>query len=80
MSTDMIIKPQAALASISTANTVSDAGLVYLYAPSTSVITIAGVVNGSFTIPAGETRIVEKEPTDTIAASAAVEATPIAYK
>lgn len=78
---DQIIKPQSALIALTTASNVGEARLVYLYAGSgASVITVSGTVNGSFTVPNGETRIVEKEPTDTIAASVEVEATHIAYK
>jgi hypothetical protein len=78
---DQIIKPQSALASLQAGSNVGEARLVYLYAGAgASVITVSGIVNGSFTIPNGETRIVEKEPGDLITATVAVEATHIAYK
>lgn len=78
----MITKPHGEEISVTTANVVSDARLVRIYASAVAKITIAngeGTI-GSFTVPAATVTIVEKNPTDTIASTAAVLCTPISYK
>ena len=78
----MIVKPLALQLSVTTANTVSDARLVRVYAASVSLVTIANGVGpvGSFTVPAGSVTFVEKESTNTIAGSTALLCTPVSYK
>lgn len=76
----MIIKVKGNAIAVSTANTVSDSTLVRIHATNAATITIAGETNGSFNMTANAVEIVEKLPTDTIAATAAVSCTPISYK
>ena len=68
----------------STANTVSGASLVRVYATANSVVTVAntGGTIGTFTIPAGFVEVLAKEPTDTIACSPddSLLCTPLAYR
>lgn len=79
----MIIKPLAAEISVTAANTVSNSKLVRAYAVASSVLTIRNAeaaVIGSFTVPAGEVVIVEKNKTDTIEGTTALLCTPVSYK
>ncbi len=77
-----IIKGLGAQITLTTANTVSSAVCVYISAVNASVITVAntGGTISSFTIPANQYIFVQKNPTDTIAASVAVYATPAAFR
>lgn len=75
------IKPLSQSVSLTTANTVSNSTLVYLAANSNTLITITsntGTVTGSFVIPQTTYIVVEKKPTDTIAANVAIAATSVA--
>ena len=76
----MIIKVKGNAANITAANTVSDATLVRIFATNAATITIAGETNGTFVMAANQVEVVEKMAADTIAASAAVSCTPVAYK
>lgn len=76
----MIIKVKGNAVNVTTANTVSDANLVRIHATNAATITVAGDINGSFNMTANQVEIVEKNPTDTIAATAAVSCTPVAYR
>ena len=77
-----IVKPIAAQIALTAASTVSNAQVVYIAATAASVITVANatVTIGSFTIPANQYIFVSKNPTDTIAASVAVQATAASYR
>lgn len=76
----MIIKVKGNAVNVTTANTVSDSSLVRIFATNAATITIAGETAGTFVMAANQVEIVEKLPTDTIAASAAVSCTPVSYK
>lgn len=79
----MIIKVKGPAVSVTTANTVTDSNLVRIHATNAAVISIAdseGETLGSFNMSIGQVEIVEKETTDTIAASAAVSCTPVSYR
>lgn len=78
----MIVKPLALEASITTANTVSDARLIRAYAAAASVVTIANTEGavGSFTMPAGSVTFIEKEPLNTVSGTTAILCTPVSYK
>jgi len=78
-----IIKPTANQISLTTANTVYGAPVVFISATSAAVITLAsntGTQIGTFTIPANQYIYVQKKPTDTIAANVAVFATAASYR
>ena len=68
--------------SFTTANTVSNANVVRVYAPSASVLTFAntGGTIGTYTMGAGTEQFFVKERTDTIAATVAVNAVAVSYK
>lgn len=77
-----IVKPLSTEVSVTTANTVSGATLVRAYAATEAVVTIAddqAAVRGTFTVPAGRVEYIEKFATDTIASTAALLCTSIAY-
>jgi hypothetical protein len=79
----MIIKPTKEQVEVTTEDTVEDAKLIRVYAPSANtLVTIASgnTVIGSFTMGADSVEIIEKNFTDTIAASATILCTPISYK
>jgi hypothetical protein len=79
----MIIKPIKEQIEVTTEDSVEDARLVRVYAPSANtLVTIASgnTVIGSFTMGADSVEIVEKNSTDTIAASATILCTPVSYK
>ena len=78
-----IIKPSANVIAVTTANNVYSTPLVYVAATAAATITVAsntGTQIGSFVIPSGQYIFVQKNPTDTIAANVAVQATPAAYR
>ena len=80
----MIIKLLTEEISLSTANTVSDARVVRIFNSTAGLVLLtrtseANVVYGSCTLPANTIHFVEKNPTDTLTANAAVLATSIAY-
>lgn len=78
-----IAKPLAAQISLTTANTVSNASLVFVSTTATALLTVAyanTVVKGSLTLPANQYIFVDKGPTDTLAANVAVFATSVAYR
>lgn len=78
-----IIKASANQISLTTANNVYGAPIVFVSATSAALITIAsntGTQIGTFTIPAGQYIFVQKNPTDTIASNVAVFATASAYR
>jgi chitodextrinase len=68
--------------SVTTANTVGDAVLVRVYAPSATVLTFAntGGTTGTYSMGANMDEVFVKEATDTIAATVAVKCVAIAYK
>ena len=76
----MIIKVKGNAVNVTTANTVNDANLVRIHATNAATITVAGDINGSFNMSQSSVEIVEKKPTDTIAASATVSCTPVSYR
>lgn len=78
-----IIRPTANQISLTTANTVYGAPIVFISATSAAVVTVAantGTTIGTFTIPANQYIYVSKNPTDTIAANVAVFATAASYR
>jgi hypothetical protein len=77
-----IVKPTANQITLTTANTVYGAQIVYIAATSTAVITTANASGtiGTFTLPANQWIFVSKNPTDTIAANLAVYATAASYR
>lgn len=78
-----IIKPTANQITLTTANTVYGAAIVYVAATTAAVITITSNTSatiGTFTIPANQYIYVQKLPTDTIAANVAVYATAASYR
>ena len=78
-----IIKPTSSLISLTTANTINNATLVYIAALANCVITSAyanGTTIGTFVIPQTQSVFVEKSSTDTLASNVAVSATAVAYK
>ena len=78
-----IIKASANQISLTTANNVYGAPVVFVSATSAALITIAsntGTQIGTFTIPANQYIFVQKNPTDTIASNVAVFATASAYR
>lgn len=76
----MIIKVKGNAINVTTANTVSSASIVRIFATNAATITLAGDTVGTFNMAANTVEIVEKHPSDTIAASAAVSCTPVSYK
>lgn len=79
----MIIKPKGPVEAVTTANNVSNALLVRIYADNAALITMSdsgGQVLGSFPMAQYATEIVEKRATDRIAADASVSCTPVSYK
>lgn len=78
-----IIKPTANQISLTTANNIYGAPVVFISATSAALITLAsnsGANLASFTIPANQYIFVQKSPTDTLAANVAVFATPAGYR
>jgi len=78
-----IIKPLANTITLTTANTINDARLVYIFASTASLITVTSntnVVKGSIVVPPNNFILIEKERTDTLTANLAVSATSVAYK
>lgn len=75
-------KPLANEVSLTTANTVSNATLVRIANDQASavVITVAGTTPGTITVLSKQEIMIEKKPTDTLAAGSAVLAVPVAYK
>lgn len=67
---------------VTTANTVGDAVLVRVYAPSATVLTFANTTGtyGTYSMGAGADEVFIKETTDTIAASVSAKCVAIAYK
>lgn len=66
---------------ITSANTVASSNLVRVFCPSTGVLTIANTTGtyANVTLATGESIIIEKAVTDTVAGSGMVAA-PIAYR
>lgn len=82
---DIILKVKGSqITANGTANTISGASLVRVYATANSVVTVAntGGTIGTLTIPGGFVEIISKDPTDTIACSPddSLLCTPIAYQ
>jgi len=79
-----IIKPLANSITLTTANTVNDAKLVYVLATvAATLVTVTSntnVVKGSIVVPPNNFVLIEKEQTDTLTANLAVFATSVAYK
>ena len=76
----MIIKVKGNAINVTTANTVSDASVVRIFATNAATITLAGDTVGTFNMAINTVEIVEKQPSDTIAASAAVSCTPVSFR
>lgn len=79
------IRPIGAEVTLTAADTVGNARLVRLYNDTGNaadvVVTVAGTVNGTFTLPSGDVCIVEKDYGDTIAVSGlGALAVQIAYR
>lgn len=81
-----ILKLKGSAVAVTTANTVSNAKLVRIHATNAATITVTNVddsgntVAGTFNMSIGQVEYLEKDPEDTIAASAAVSCTPISYR
>lgn len=78
-----LIKPTANQISLTTANTIYGAPVVYIAATTAALITVTtntSVVTGTFTVPANQYIFVQKSPTDTLTANVAVFATAATYK
>jgi hypothetical protein len=78
-----IIKPSANQITLTTANTIYGAPVVFVSANASALITItsnASVVTGTFVIPANQYIFVQKLPTDTLTANVAVSATAASYR
>jgi hypothetical protein len=78
-----IIKPSANQITLTTANTIYGAPIVFLSANASALITVtsnASVVIGTFVMPANQYIFVQKSPTDTLTANVAVSATAASYK
>lgn len=79
-----IIKPLGNVITLtSTANSFSNATLVYIATGNQATINVAysnGTNRYSFSIPASNFMFVEKSPTDVLTANVAVSATAAAYK
>ena len=76
----MIIKVKGNAINVTAANTVSDASVVRIFATNAATITLAGDTVGTFNMAINTVEIVEKQPSDTIAASAAVSCTPVSFR
>lgn len=79
----MIIKPTANLIAVTTADAIANSTLVRIHASTAATITIqttGGDYIGTFSMPANSVEVIEKGATDTIAASASVNCTSVAYK
>jgi hypothetical protein len=76
----MIIKVKGNAINVTTANTVSDSSVVRIFATNAATITLAGDTVGTFNMAVNTVEIVEKQPSDTIAASAAVSCTPVSFR
>lgn len=78
-----IIKPSANVIALTTANDVYGSTVVYVAATAAAQVNVAsntGTQIGSFVIPANQYIFVQKNPTDTISANVAVQATRAAYR
>jgi hypothetical protein len=80
----MLIKPISTEISLSTANTVSDARVVRVFNNTGGTVLItrtsaAAIVIGTCSLQANSVHFIEKNPSDTLTAAAAVLATSIAY-
>ncbi len=75
------VKILASEISLTTANTISNASLVRVYAPANSLITVANGAGtiGTCTLGGGTTEYFVKQPTDTIASNIAVQAVSVAF-
>lgn len=74
-----ILKLKGAKVDFTTANTVSDATLVRVFAAAASTVTVAGDHAGSFIMPAGHVTFIEKSSDDTIAGTTTLSCTPVSY-
>ena len=79
-----IIKPLSSEASVTTADTVSNAQLVRIHASGgASIVTVRDAesnILGTFTVPSTAVEYVAKEPTHTIACSVACLCTSVAFQ
>lgn len=77
-----IIKGLAPLTSVTTANTVSNATFMFVSTTASTLLTIAntGGTISTLAVPANQVVFIQKNSTDTLAANAAVSATPIALR
>lgn len=78
-----ILKLKSEEQAITSNTNVNGARLVRIYAPEKSFITVYNMVEhsviGSFTVPAGATEFVEKEPADVISANTTVYGTSVSF-
>jgi hypothetical protein len=78
-----ILKPTSNVVSLTTANVLSNATLVYISASAAAqinVYTAGSTQYASFVLPANQWIFVSKNPTDTLSSNVAVQATPSAYR
>lgn len=79
-----VIKPTANVISVTTANSVYNALIVFVSAVAAAQINLAsnsGIQYASFVLPANQYIYVQKQtPTDTLTANVAVYATPAGYR
>jgi len=78
-----IIKVKGSAVDVTTASTVSSATLVRCFAASAATVTVADSDTntlGTFKMPANSVEYLEKSASDTIASSATLSCTPVAYK
>ena len=75
------IKPLNTEISLSTANVVYGAAAVRLVniTANAVLVTVSGSANGTFTLRSNSEVVVKKKGTDTLAANAAILATPVAW-
>ena len=76
-----ITKEKSSEIGVTSANTVSNATVVRLYATANTLVTVAntGGTIGTLTLPGGRVEYVEKAPTDTIAANTSIRAVSVAH-
>ena len=78
-----IIKVKGSATDVTTASNVSSATLVRCFAASAVTVTVADADTntlGTFKMPANSVEYIEKAATDTIASTATLSCTPVAYK
>jgi hypothetical protein len=76
------IRPLANTISVTAANLVSNARMMYVYATANSLVSIGNATAtwSSITMPGGSTLFIEKTPTEYLSSNVAVLVTPVAYR